>query len=246
MTFSQHVHIGIPNKKYFIPVLNSLRKWIGPLLAISTNSPFFFFFNTGMLSSRTFQFSVFPRTNIPNYIKDYTSFIDICDKYKKMNSILYPRHIWWKIRPHLDFGTIEFRICDAQRSLQNVSLIAAISQALVYQSVKDYDNNKLKEKYNYELLNDCLWKSSRFNFDVQVYEESADEIISLRKMILLMEDYVGEALYVYNNESVLNYLKNILDYGAESSKQLEIYNKSGFKKLNKYLIENVSYSIGDK
>jgi len=246
LTFSQHVHIGIPNKKYFIPVLNSLRRWIPSLLAISTNSPFFEGVKTGMLSSRTFQFGSFPRTNIADYINDYDSFMNIYNKYKSMESIMLPRHIWWKIRPHIDYGTIEFRICDAQRNLENVSLIAAISQALVYQSIQDYEKNTLHQSFNLDLLNDGLWKASRFDHNAYLYDEPTDQIMKIREMIGIMENYCAEALALFGNEFVHSYLKNILDYGSESSQQLHIYEKGGFQMLNKFLVENVSYTIGDK
>ena len=245
LTFSQHVHIGIPNEKYFIPILNSLRRWIAPLLSISTNSPFFEGYQTGMLSSRTFQFGSFPRTNIPDYIDNYNSFIEIYNKYKKMNSIIYPRHIWWKIRPHIDYGTIEFRVCDAQRSLKNVSLIAAISQALVYQSIKDYENKNLHQTFNLDLLNDGLWKAARFDFNAYIYDEPTNKILKMKELIKIMQDYCSESLALYKNEFVHSYLENILDSGAESSKQLEVYNEGGFEVLKKFLVDNVSYTIGE-
>ena len=135
VTFANHVHVAVNDEECAIHVASSLRRWIAPLLAISTNSPFFEGELTGLRSSRTFQFGVFPRTNIPVLFKNFKEYKNVINKYLEANTIEKPRQIWWKIRPHIDFGTIEFRICDAQRSLSNIEMLAALAQALVYTAV---------------------------------------------------------------------------------------------------------------
>ena len=107
ITFSIHVHIGLNDKDKLVSVTNTLRRWIPPLLALSTNSPFFEGQNTGMLSSRTFQFGLFPRTEIPSFLNSYKDYEEIINKYIETKTISKPRQIWWKIRPHYDYKTIE-------------------------------------------------------------------------------------------------------------------------------------------
>ena len=124
--------------------------------------------------------------------------------------------------------------------------IAAISQALVYQSIQDYEKKTLHQSFNLDLLNDGLWKASRFDHNAYLYDEPTDRVMKIREMIGIMENYCAEALALFGNEFVHSYLKNILDYGSESSQQLHIYEKGGFQMLNKFLVENVSYTIGDK
>ena len=106
ITFSTHVHIGMNDPELTIKTANIARCWIAPLLAITTNSPFFNGELTGMQSSRTFQFGLFPRTNIAHELKNMDEYNKIIDNYIKSESISKPRQIWWKIRPHLDFGTL--------------------------------------------------------------------------------------------------------------------------------------------
>ena len=117
--------MGFSNNEELIHVCNGLRRWIAPLLSLSANSPFFNSTYTGFKSSRTIQFGIFPRTGIPQEYKSYRSFEDVVSKLEINKSIAKPRHLWWKIRPHMDFGTIEFRMFDIQRGFNNTFMLAS-------------------------------------------------------------------------------------------------------------------------
>ncbi len=238
MTFSIHVHIGLDSTDKLIKITNTLRRWIAPMLALSVNSPFFEGFNTGMKSSRTFQFGLFPRTEIPTFINSFSDYTDIINNYKITNSIGKPRHIWWKIRPHLDFNTIEFRVCDAQRSLKKVELVVGLLQALV-RSIdinKDYNHD-----YNYEYLTDGLWKAASGGLDSMLIDPLNNKPITMRNMVKSMLDYCSDSLSYFNNKHIINELNYILQNGTECDEQLNYYQKNDMLKLNKYLINSVEY-----
>ena len=199
ITFATHVHVAVENEDYAIHVANSMRQWIAPLLALSTNSPFFESDLTGLRSSRTFQFGVFPRTNIPVMFKNFTEYKNVVENYLQTNTIQKSRQIWWKIRPHLDFGTIEFRICDAQRSLKRIGMLAALSQALIFQASNDYKNGTLLEAFHMEYLYDGLWKATRFPFEAKVVDPATSKICSLKELILKMMNYSRNALIHFDN-----------------------------------------------
>ena len=95
ITFATHVHVALPSGDVTVAVANAARRWLAPLLALSANSPFFHAHNTGMLSSRTFQFGAFPRTNIPATFRSFEHFCEVMDTYTRMGSINQPRQIWW-------------------------------------------------------------------------------------------------------------------------------------------------------
>lgn len=234
ITFSTHIHIGVKDLENIIKVTNSLRRWISPMLALSVNSPFFEGFKTGMHSSRTFQFSTFPRTNIPAHINDLKSYEKLLDLYKKSNSIAKDRQVWWKIRPHIEYGTVEFRVCDIQGSLENTEMLISLVQSLVHAIIenKDFNNN-----YDYEVLQDGLWKSARYGLDAMVIDPMDNQIISMKKMIENMLDYCSKSLNYFGAKNVTDYVHRTIDYGTESSKQLDIYAKHGFAGLQKYLID---------
>ena len=241
MTFSTHMHITIPEFDKSVNIMNGLRRWIAPLLSLSANSPFFDGYETGMRSSRTMQFGAFPRTNIP-------SRFDSINDYKKLNDTLVSnggisknRHIWWKIRPHLEYKTLEFRVCDAQRSLENVRVLSSLTRALTYSAFMEFKKGKLSENLTLDYLDDSLWKATKFNFDSLIYDEVLDKVISMKDMIFLMCEYCYDALKLFGDEDIIKEVENIIAKGNECDDQIAIYNKLGFEGLNLYLIDNVEF-----
>ena len=165
------------------------------------------------------------------------------NNYIKTSSIEKPRQIWWKIRPHIDYNTVEFRMCDAQRSINNVITFAAITQAIVHRinEDRDYENSK----YNEEYLNDGLWKASRYGLNCQIVDPFREQIVTMKEMILIMMDYIKDSLLFFGNEKILDNVKDILKNGTECDKQLDFYNKNNndLEFLKKYLIDNVDYHL---
>ena len=244
ITFSNHFHIAVDDLDEAIKITNNLRKWTAPLLALSANSPFFEGMHTGFRSSRTMNFGNFPRTHIPPKIESSEDFMKLIAVLKESKSINKDRHIWWKIRPHTDFGTIEFRMCDAQRSITRVKMLAAICQALVYQSSLDLKNNILQEDYNYELLLDSLWKACRFSLDAKISNFNDDKgIISIRNTVLDMINYIEDALNHFDNLEIIQTVEDILLNGTEHDLQLKHLNDYDIEDLKIYLMDSVDYHL---
>ena len=213
------------------------------LLAISANSPFFEGEKTGFKSSRSMQFGSFPRTNIPVKIKSFDSYCNLVSTLLETNSIQEPRQIWWKIRPHLDYGTLEFRICDVQRSLKRTKMLVALIQALVhsYDTMVIYNNSH--ENMNYEILNDAFWKAMRFDFDSIVTDCFDGTTLKLSDYIYKMIDTVHLSLSELGNSDVLDTLDDIIKNGTEADHQIDYENKYGKNKLLLYLMNDVEYNV---
>jgi len=245
MTFSTHVHIGLNDPEMIIKITNALRCWIAPLLAISTNSPFFNNINTGMMSSRTFQFGVFPRTNIPNYIDNMNQYLELINNLKSNKSIEKPRHIWWKIRPHVDFGTVEFRMFDAQRSLSNVKMLAALSQALVHKIYTEITNGKVFKNYNMEYLNDGLWKAASTGLNSSIINPVTEKKETMKNYVNRMLEYLDSSLVYFDNVEVKKIVSYILDGNTEAEIQLKLYNnkENNIEQLKRFLIQDVQYDL---
>ena len=243
MTFSTHVHISIPDFNKVTHIMNGIRRWIAPLLALSANSPFFSGEKTCMRSSRTMQFGAFPRTNIPEKFDSLLEFNNYTNKLLKINSINKNRHIWWKVRPHLDYETLEFRVCDAQRSLENIRVLSSLCRGLIHSSYLEYKKNKLYENLSVEYLNDSLWKASRFNLNSLIYDEVSDSNVTMKDFILMMYDYCYDSLKLFGDDDIITRIEHILNNGTEYDEQINIYKESGFEGLKLYLINNVDYSI---
>ena len=243
ITFSTHIHIGLDNPETIVKVLNQANGWIAPLIALSANSPFFAGHKTGMESSRIFQFGIFPRTNILHYLESYEAYENIRKKLTLAHSIKTPGHLWWKIRPHFEFSTIEFRICDIQRSLLNTKMIIAITQALVHTLYNDINTTKTFKTYNMEFLNDGIWKAATKGMNSIMINPHNEEIISMKDMVYAMLDYIRPSLIYFSNENVIDIVEQIINGKTEAQKQVDIYNKFGFEGLKNFLVENVEYKI---
>ena len=240
--FATHVHVAVPDAESAIHITNAMRRWIGPLLAISTNSPFFEGVKTGMLSSRSFQFGAFPRTNVPITFESYDQYKDLVNSFIDMGSIEKPRQIWWKIRPSMDFGTIEFRMFDIQRSLIRTRLLIALSQSLVHRAWSEFKDGTLAEDFRLDYIDDCYWKASRFGFDVKVMDPKSMDILSMEEFILRMVDYAEPALKYFNNMDVIDTVKEILEIGSEAIEQKQVYKSAGMSGLQKFLMDNVQFN----
>ena len=243
ITFSTHIHISVDDPDRAIKITNATRRWIPALLAISTNSPFFEGFNTGFKSSRSMQFGAFPKTNIPVKIESFESYVGLVETLMRSESIQEPRQIWWKIRPHLDYGTLEYRICDVQRSLSKTKMLVALTQALVHSYDHKVRLNKNIEDMNYEILNDTFWKAMRFGFDSIVTDPFDGQKISIRDYIYKMIDNIYPSLEELGNLDVINTLDKVMSNGTEADEQLRFEKKNGIDNLLLFLMKEVEYNL---
>ena len=241
ITFSTHVHIGLDNNENIIKTTNFANGWIAPFLALSVNSPFFSGLNTGMLSSRTFQFGLFPRTNVLHQLNSYEEFKIMIDKLKISKAIEKPRHLWWKIRPHTEFSTIEFRICDIQRSLLKTEMIIALTQALVHRIYKDIEDGRSLPGYNMEFINDSIWKAARFGLDSDLVSPINEKNINMKEFVYSLLEYIRPSLVYFGTEKSIQTVEDIINGKTEADEQLEVFNKYGYEGLRKFLVDNVEY-----
>ena len=226
-----------------IKITNATRRWIPALLAISSNSPFFEGINTGFKSSRTMQFGAFPKTNIPVKIDSFESYVSLVETLIKTKSIQKPRQIWWKIRPHLDYGTLEYRICDVQRSLKRTKMLVALTQALVHSYDQKVKLNKNIEDMNYEILNDAFWKAMRFGFNSIITDPFDGQTISIKDYIYKMIDNIYPSIEELGNLDVLNILEDVIGNGTEADEQLLFEKKNGLDNLLIFLMDKVQYNL---
>ncbi|UCD38232.1 MAG: YbdK family carboxylate-amine ligase [Fidelibacterota bacterium] len=241
ITFAIHVHVALPDARTAIAATNAARRWLAPLLALSTNSPFFRAHNTGMLSARTFQFGAFPRTNIPDTFRDFEHFQQVLETYIAMQSIHLPRQVWWKIRPHAGYGTVEFRVSDMQRSLRRTEMLIALSQAICHRIDQDLRSDHLQQDFELEYLNDALWKATRFGFEAKVADPGDHRIITMAELVEKMIAYVEPSLEELGTADVIAIAEEVLKHGSEAQEQLQVYAQGGFAMLKDMLMDKVEF-----
>jgi glutamate---cysteine ligase / carboxylate-amine ligase len=176
-TFALHVHVGVRGADRAIAVCDRLRPVLPVLLAISANSPFLDARDSGLHSARTQTFTKsFPRCGVPDPFGDWTSFADYIAWLYRTQSIVEYTQVWWSIRPHLSFGTVEVRICDAQPTAPEADALAALIVACVAQAARDHDDGVPAQLTAGRLIEENMWRAIRFGLDGQLIDLRSGEL----------------------------------------------------------------------
>jgi glutamate---cysteine ligase / carboxylate-amine ligase len=165
-TWSMHVHMGVRGADRAIAVCDALRGVLPLLLAVSANSPFLDRRDTGLHSVRTEIFTrVFPRCGIHEPFGDWRTYADFVELLARTNTIVESTQLWWSVRPHHLFGTVEVRICDAQTRGEESFGLAALIAACVAQTALDYDEGRLAEPLRQREIEENVWRAIRYGMD---------------------------------------------------------------------------------
>jgi carboxylate-amine ligase len=175
-TFSLHVHVGIRGAERAVAVCDRLRPVLPELLAVSANSPFLDGRNSGLHSARTQIFTKsFPRCGIPEALGSWRAYADYVDFLVRTGSIIEQTQIWWSIRPHHAFGTVEVRICDAQTSAEDSTALAGLITACVAQAALDRDDGVAHDPPPDRLIEENLWRAIRYGLDGKLIDLERQE-----------------------------------------------------------------------
>jgi carboxylate-amine ligase len=178
-TFSLHVHVGIRGAGRAVEVCDRLRPVLPVLLAISANSPFLDGSDSGLHSARTQTFTKsFPRCGIPDAYGSWDAFADYIDFLVQTRSIVEYTQVWWSIRPHLSFGTVEVRICDAQSTAAESDGLAALIVACVAQAARDADERVPYTDLPNRLIEENMWRAIRYGLDGELIDLERRETYS--------------------------------------------------------------------
>jgi carboxylate-amine ligase len=165
-TFSVHVHVGVRGADRAMAVCDRVRPVLPELLALSGNSPFLDGRDSGLHSVRTQIFTKsFPRCGIPDAFGSFRAYEDYVDFLFRTNSIVEPTQLWWSVRPHHAFGTVEVRICDAQSTAEESSALIALMVACVAQAALEFDENTLPDPPPGRLIEENFWRAIRYGLD---------------------------------------------------------------------------------
>ena len=165
-TFSLHVHVGVQGGDRAVRTCDRLRPVLPLLLAVSANSPYLDGQDSGLHSARTVSFTrLFPRCGIPEPFGDWATFADYIDFLQRTESIVEYTQVWWSVRPHTSFGTVEVRICDAQSSAAESEALAALVTACVLQAARDEDEGRPGADVPGRLIEENLWRAMRWGLD---------------------------------------------------------------------------------
>jgi carboxylate-amine ligase len=227
LIFGLHVHIGIPDDEQRIEVMNEARYFLPHLLALSTSSPFWLGRSTGLKSYRSVIWSRFPRTGIPPEFASYGEFKNLVNLLVKTRSIDDGKKIWWDLRPHPVFPTIEFRICDATTRVDETICIAGLIQAICAKLIKLRESNLGFRKYLPNLVNENKWRAIRYGIDGKLIDFGRQTEVPMRDLVLELLEFVDDVVDELGSRSAVEYVHTILRDGTSADRQLWVYRETG-------------------
>ena len=183
-TWSLHVHVGVRGPDRAVAVSDQMRELLPPLLALSANSPFLDHRDTGLHSVRTEIFTrVFPRCGVHEPFGDWRTYADFVELLKETGSIVEATQLWWSVRPHHSFGTIEVRICDAQTRGDESLNLAALISACVAQVAIDLDEGNCPEPLRQREIEENLWRAIRYGMDGEMIDFRRRQVVPTRRVL---------------------------------------------------------------
>src|SRR5216110_1861067 len=237
LIFGLHVHIGIDDRETAIHMMNHARYFLPHILALSTNSPFWLGMNTGLKSYRCKVFDKFPRTNIPDYFPSWGEYENFIKLLIKTNCIDNAKKIWWDIRQHPFFNTIEFRVCDIPMRADETIAIAALIQATVAKLYKLYTANQGFRLYRRALIMENKWRAARYGLEGKLIDFGKQSEMPARDLVLEYLEFVDDVVDELDSREELNYLRQILETGSGADRQLRVFQETGdLKKVVEYMI----------
>ena len=179
-----HVHIGVESGEKAIAITNGMTRYIPLLIGLSANSPYFGSELTGLASTRTKIFEGLPTAGLPPFLKNYSEFQKFMRTLQKANTIQSIREVWWDIRPHPGFGTVEVRVCDAVPSIEEMVNLAALVQCLVVGLSDLYDDGAQLAILDPWVIQENKWRATRYGIDADIIVDEGGSLQSLKGAIL--------------------------------------------------------------
>ena len=244
LIFGLHVHIGVEDRDVAIHLMNAARYFLPHILALSTNSPFWQGMDTGLKSYRCKVFDKFPRTNIPDYFPSWGEYDRFVNLLIRTGCIDNAKKIWWDIRPHPNFPTLEFRICDVPLRADETIAIAALIQATIAKLYKLHAANQGFRLYRRALIMENKWRALRYGLDGKLIDFGKEEEVPVRDLIYQYLEFVDDVVDELGSREEVNYIHRILENGTGADRQLRVFQETGdLKKVVDYMMYETQSEI---
>jgi len=226
LIFGMHVHVAVDDAEKAVQVVNGLLPQLAPLLAMSANSPFWRGEPTGLASTRQILFAAFPRSGPPPRFRDYNDYAEVVGQLEKTGCIADYTHIWWDIRLHPKWGTVEVRICDAMTRVEDAVAIAAYCQALVKLLCEQYERGEAIPSYHRILTTENKWLAARYGLEAPVMDLATGRRnrIPIAQMVRRTLKELAPHARELGSERELEGVQEILRKGNGADRQLRVYN----------------------
>lgn len=226
LIFGMHVHVGMPNDDVAIELMNVARYILPHLLALSSSSPFWMGRNTGFKSYRASIFSNFPRTGIPPSFHSASEFQSYINLLINTKSIDNGKKIWWDLRPHPVFGTLEFRVCDIATKVEECLALAATMQALIVKFYRMFEQNTTFRVYRRALINENKWRAQRYGLDGKLIDFGKRTEVEAKALVHEIVELVDDVVDELGSRKEVEYLLTMCEQGSSADRQLKVFKET--------------------
>jgi carboxylate-amine ligase len=226
LIFGLHVHVGIPDRERAIHVMNQARYFLPHIYALSVNSPFWVGQNTGLKGYRLKIFERFPRTGIPDAFESLSEYEDYCKLLVRTGCIDNPKKIWWDIRLHPFFDTLEVRVCDAQSRVDDTLAIAALIQAVIAKLFKLLAHNTTFRVYRRRLLDENRWRASRYGIDGKLIDFGREAEVETRSLLNELLEFISTEVDELGSKREMAHVERIMREGTGADRQLAAWERA--------------------
>jgi carboxylate-amine ligase len=225
--FGVHVHVGVRSPDKVIPIVNALSGYIPHFLALSASSPYWLGTDTGLASARSKVFESLPTAGLPYQLSGWEDFERFMETLMTAKSISSIREVWWDVRPHPNFGTVELRICDGLPTLFEISWAAAMSQCLV-----EMFNSQLDRGYTLPMpkgwtVRENKWRAARYGVDAEIIVDDRGTTAPLRDVVLDLVDELMPFAERLECTKELVRVREVLDVGPSYARQRAVAAANG-------------------
>jgi carboxylate-amine ligase len=228
LIFGTHIHVGIEDKEFMIDAMNVARYLLPHVLCLSTSSPFWMGRRTGLKSYRSIIFRHFPRTGIPPIMRSYGDYDELLQSLVRTRSIPDGSKIWWDVRPHHAYPTLEFRVCDVCTRVEEAVCCAAILQAVVAKLWKLRRDNMTYRIYSSAMIEENKWRAVRFGLDGKLIDFGKEQELPARELIReLLEWFIDDVVDELGSRREVEYAFKIMREGTSADRQLATYDQTG-------------------
>lgn len=244
LIFGLHVHVGVDSRETAIHIMNAARYFLPHIFALSTNSPFWIGRNTGFKSYRSKVFDRFPRTGIPDFFMSLSEYDNYVKLLIKTNCIDDAKKIWWDIRVHPHFQTLEYRVCDIPMRVDETICLAALIQAITAKLYKLIKQNLGFRLYRRALIAENKWRAARYGIHGKLIDFGKQEEVEFKKLADELLEFIDDVVDDLKCREEAHYLKKILEMGTGADRQLDVFNQaSDLKNVVDYIIEETHIGL---
>ena len=244
LIFGLHIHVAVPDNQTAIELMNAARYFLPHLLALSTSSPFWMGRDTGLKSYRTTIFRRFPRTGVPDHFGSWSEYENYIKLLVELHCIDDAKKIWWDVRPHPTFGTLEFRVCDVPSRPEAAVMLGALAQAIIVKLYKLYTRNLGFRLYRRALIEENKWRASRWGIDGKLIDFGKRSEVPMRQLALELLEFIDDVVDELESREAVAYVHTVLAEGTSADQQLAVFRETGdLKAVVRYIVNETRAGV---